>query len=379
MLVYLETLKFYFFTMNRLRACLYLRFLPGLGNVNAKKLWEFSHRPEDIFKKSSQDLLKEGLGTAHVRLLKSWKNYTKAVDKEEESLQKNQIKTLFLGDPDYPKTLAFCPDAPLVLFYKGNINPTQRKLISIVGTRSCNSKGEKLCRDLIIGLQGLDPIIVSGFARGIDIIAHDQALKSGLTTVACMAHGLNRVYPPEHETYVKKIKEQGGFFSEFTTAEKFSHKHFLVRNRIIAGLSHATVVIQSKAKGGSMITANFAHQYNRELFAFPGDVNAAVHQGCHQLIRSQKAQLITGSEDLIKGMGWESEPIVSSGVQKQLFVDLSQEEKAIFDCFKTTAVESLDNIALATQFSVSKTASLLLKLEMKGCVKPLPGKLFEWV
>jgi DNA processing protein len=365
--------------MNRLQACLFLRMIPGLGNVSAKKLWEFSPSPQAIFDRSPEDFLKlEGIGTNLIGHLKNWKNFADTVYQEEENLQKNQIKTLFLGDHDYPKTLAFCPDAPLVLFYKGNFNLSQRKLISIVGTRSGDSKGEKICRELVTGLQGLDPIIVSGFARGIDIIAHDQALKSRLTTLACMAHGLNQIYPPEHIDFVDKIEAEGGFVSEFTTGEKFDRKHFLIRNRIIAGLSHATVVIQSKAKGGSMITANFAHQYNRELFAYPGDLENPLHQGSHQLIRSQKAQLITGAEDLINPMGWESKSI-GTAVQKQLFIKLNEEEKIIFDCLKLVANESLDNIAIATGFSVSKTATVLLKLEMKGCVKPLPGKFFEWV
>lgn len=285
---------------------------------------------------------------------------------------------MFLGDYDYPKTLAFCPDAPLVLFYKGNLNMGQHKLISIIGTRSGDSQGEKLCRDLVAWLKGLNPIIVSGFARGIDIIAHDQALKSNLTTIACMAHGLDQIYPPEHSVFVDKIQMDGCFVSEFTTEEKFDRKHFLIRNRIIAGLSHATVVIQSGSRGGSMITANFAHQYNRELFAFPGDVGNPLHQGWHDLIRIQKAQLISGAEDLIKGMGWESEPL-SPGVQKKLFVELSQDEKVIYDSLKSVPHESLDNIAISSGFSISKTATLLLKLEMKGCVKPLPGKFFEWI
>ena len=365
--------------MNRLQACLFLRFIPGLGYIRAKKLWEFSSSPEAIFERSPIDFQTlEGIGIAHIQYLKSWKKYSETVYRAEVNLQKNTIKTLFLGDPDYPKTLAFCPDAPLVLFYKGKLNFVQRKIISIVGTRSGDLQGEKYCRDLVAGLQGFDPIIVSGFARGIDIIAHDQALKSSLTTIACMAHGLDQIYPPEHKVFSNKIEEEGGFISEFTTEEKFDRKHFLIRNRIIAGLSHATVVIQSQSKGGSMITANFAHQYNRELFAFPGEAGNPLHQGCHDLIRSQKAQLITGAEDLVKEMGWESEP-VSSGVQKKLFVELNAEEKSIFDCLKSVPYESLDNIAIASGFTISKTATLLLKLEMKGCVKHLPGKFFEWV
>jgi DNA processing protein len=365
--------------MNRLQACLFLRFIPGLGNIRSRRLWEFSESPEDIFERSIEDFQSlEGIGTVHLEHLKGWKKHSDHVQKAEENLHKNNIKTLFLGDSDYPNTLAFCPDAPLVLFYKGNFNFAQRKCISIVGTRSGDSKGEKLCRELVAGLQEFDPIIISGFARGIDIIAHDQALKSDLTTIACMAHGLDQVYPPEHRVFSDRIEQEGGFISEFTTEEKFDRKHFLILNRIIAGLSHATVVIQSQSEGGSMITANFAHQYHRELFAFPGEVGNSLHEGCHDLIRTQKAQLITSAEELIKGVGWQRHP-EKKGIQKKLFVELDGEEKAIFECLKDVAHESLDNIALQTQISVGKTATLLLKLETKGCVNPLPGKFFEWV
>ena len=164
--------------MNRLQACLFLRFIPGLGNIRSRKLWEFSDSPEAIFERSPKDFQTlEGIGSVHLQHLKCWKEHSDRVYKAEEKLHKNNIKTLFLGDADYPQTLGFCPDAPLVLFYKGNLDFAQRKCISIVGTRSSDSKGEKLCRDLVAGLQEFDPIIISGFARGIDIIAHDQALK----------------------------------------------------------------------------------------------------------------------------------------------------------------------------------------------------------
>jgi len=365
--------------MNRLQACLFLRFLPRLGHISARRLWEFSKSPEAIFKQSDHALSSiEGIGSSHIQILKQWKAHREAVYREEENIKKHGIQFLFLGDPAYPKTLAFCPDAPLVLFYKGSLPWQGRKLISIVGTRSGDVRGEKLCRELVSGLQALDPVIVSGFARGIDIIAHDQALRSGMTTVACLAHGLDHCYPSEHKKYTQKIEQNGAFISEFTVSEAFDRKHFLIRNRIIAGLSHATVVVQSKAQGGSMITANFAHQYQRELFAFPGNLDDPLFEGGHQLIRSQKAQLIRGAEDLIEAMGWQEESSPRS-VQKKLFIELSSEEQAIFDRLKTVPKESLDNIALHTQNSVSKTATLLLKLEMKGCVKPLPGKFFEWI
>lgn len=213
MLVYLKAPNFIFSLMNRLQACLFLRFMPGFGNIRARKLWEFSGSPESIFERSPEDFQTlEDIGTVHIQLIKGWKKYSDRVYKAEENLHKNNIKTLFLGDPAYPKTLTFCPDAPLVLFYKGNLNFGQRKLVSIVGTRSGDLHGEKICRELVAGLREFDPIIVSGFARGIDIIAHDQALKSNLTTIACMAHGLDQIYPPEHKGISNKIQEGGAYF-----------------------------------------------------------------------------------------------------------------------------------------------------------------------
>lgn len=365
--------------MTRLQACLYLRFLPGIGNITARKLWEAAGSVEAIFEEPQQLFSdKKDFRPALLERLKPWKKYTNAVAREEEKIHEQQIQTLYLGDPDYPKTLSFCPDAPLVLFYKGISVFGPRKRISIVGTRSGDAAGEKMCRKLISELRELQPTIVSGFARGIDIIAHDQALKSQLSTIACMAHGLDRTYPPEHQDYVGKILEQGAFVSDFTTAEKFDRQNFLIRNRLIAGLSHATVVVQSRLEGGSMITAHFAHQYQRELFAFPGAVSDRLHQGCNALIHSQQGQLLRDASDLIEAMGWGSQT-ARPAVQKQLFVDLSPEEKIIFDHLKSRAADSLDNIARATDRSVGQTAALLLQLEMKGCVKPLPGKFFEWV
>ena len=365
--------------MNRLQACLYLRWLPSFGNIRARKLLDFCKTPEAIFDHSPEEFLQiDGIGTNHIGHFKKWKSLKDQVLKEEENINKNEIKTLFLGSPDYPKTLSFCPDAPLVLFYKGNIDFKDQKIISIVGTRSNNAYGRKICQQLIEGLAPLNPLIVSGFAYGIDIIAHKQALRSGLATIACMGHGLDQIYPPDHRRFVKKICRKGGFITDFTTAETFDRKNFLIRNRLIAGLAHATVVIQSDRKGGSMNTANYAHQYNRELFAFPGPTDQALHRGCHDLIRTQQAQLISNAEDLINAMGWgtENEP---NAVQKQLFVELTDAEKIIFNHLKELSNDSLDNIALATKKSVGETASLLLQLEMKGCIRPLPGKHFEWI
>lgn len=378
--IFKRTKLYYQLKINRLQACLYLRWLPSFGNILARKLLTHCKTPEAIFESDPQDFLAiDGIGTFHLQHFKKWRSLETVVLREEETILKNNIKTLFLGDPNYPKTLSFCPDAPLVLFYKGDIAFKDQKIISIVGTRANNAYGRKICQQLIEELQPIHPIIVSGFAYGIDIIAHKQALKLGLSTIACMGHGLNQLYPSEHQKYAKKVLENGGFVSDFTTADTFDRKNFLIRNRLIAGLAHATVIVQSDYKGGSMNTANYAHQYNRELFAFPGPVDQPLHRGCHQLIKTQQAQLISNGTDLIKSMGWWQNDNQEKAVQKQLFVELTDAEKVIFAYLKDRTSDSLDNIAIATKNTVSDTASTLLQLEMKGCIRPLAGKRFEWI
>jgi len=369
----------FLFNMNRLEACLVLRLLPSFGNIRGRKLLEFCKTPEAVFDTNPKDFLTiDGIGASHLSQFKKWKSHLKEVEKEIAFIEKHQIQTIFLGDPNYPKTLEYCPDAPLVLFAKGNFSLEKRKIISIVGTRKNDLYGQDFCQELIKDLTVIDPIIVSGFAYGIDIIAHQQALKSGLDTVGCLAHGFDKIYPKEHKKYIRAIEKKGGFVTDFTSSEVFDRNNFLRRNRIIAGLAHATVVIQSNIKGGSMNTADYAHQYNRDLFALPGLVTNKLSGGCHQLIRNQKAQIITSANDLMYAMGWESDD-VKKGVQKLLFIELNEEEKIIFNHLKNISQDNLDNISLSTKFSISKAATLLMQLEMKGCIRPLPGKHFEWI
>ena len=365
--------------MTRLEACLLLRLIPGIGNIRSRKLVEHFKSPEAIFEGDADRVLTiDGIGTVQLTSIKNWKPFLPRVNKEVGFIEKNRIRCFFFGDPDYPETLAFCPDAPLVLFYKGTIDFTKKKIISVVGTRQNTAYGKDFCESFIEALKPINPIIVSGFAYGIDIIAHCAAIKHGMPTVGCLAHGFDRIYPLKHKKYIQEIENLGGFVTDFMEGEPFDRNNFPRRNRIIAGLGHVTVVIETANKGGSMNSADLAHQYGREIFALPGRVTDHKSQGCHRLILQHKAQLLNSPDQFLELMGWNDQGPAAS-IQKQLFIDLNEDEKKIYELLKSKEKESLDILAIEGQFTISKAATLLMQLEMKGCVRPLPGKYFEWI
>ncbi len=266
----------------------------------------------------------------------------------------------------------------ILLFHRGNIDLGNKKIISIVGTRKITTYGTTFCQNLIEELAPLNPVIVSGLAYGVDICAHKAAIEKNLQNIACLAHGLNQMYPKEHKRYAQKIEENGGFISEFWSSDSFDRNNFLKRNRIIAGLSEATVVIESAEKGGSLVTADIANSYNREVFAVPGRATDNQSRGCNNLIKQQKAQLLTSAADIIYMLGWELKDDKKPR-QTQLFVELDEEEKVIFRYLKEKEKELLDTIALECNFPAFKTASILMNMELKGVIRPLPGKLFQLV
>lgn len=364
--------------MTRLEACLYLRLLPGIGPIRAHKLVTHFGSPEAVFSQSSVWETADGLGTVVHRALKSWGNFTERVHREMAFIERYNIQCLFYGTPDYPVPLSFCPDAPLVLFARGQVDFNLQKIISIVGTRKNTAYGKAFCQTFVQALASIRPVIVSGFAHGIDIIAHRAAMENGIQTVGCLAHGFDKIYPANHKQYIHDIEKHGGFVTDFMQEDAFDRNNFPRRNRIIAGLAHATVIIESAEKGGSMNTADLAHQYGREVFALPGRVSDQKSQGCHQLIIQNKAQLLTSPDQFIAAMGWNDSQNNAS-VQKQLFVELTEDEKVLYRLLKEKSKESLDTLAIESQFSISKSATLLMQLEMKGCVRPLPGKYFEWI
>src|SRR5690606_32474899 len=251
--------------------------------------------------------------------------------KEIAFIEKENIKAYFFENDDYPEKLKHCSDAPIVLFSTGKFDLNNRKVLSVVGTRQITSYGTNFCKKLIKDLTEIDPIIVSGFALCTDICAHLSALENGLQTVGVLAHGFDRIYPPSHKKYVRQIEESGGFLTEFWSGSVPDKENFVKRNRIVAGISDATIVIESANRGGSLITDNLANDYSREVFAVPGKTTDKYSEGCNHLIKTQRANLLTSVDDILYMLNWDSKPKKEKAVQKQLFLDLNADEQKIYD------------------------------------------------
>lgn len=348
----------------------------GVGDIMAKKLLNHFGNAESIFKaKPNQIAGIDGVGTVLMRNLKDKTVFEKA-NKELEFIKSDGLKTSFFQDQDYPDRLKHCIDAPVLIFSSGNINLKNKKIISIVGTRQITSYGTEFCRKLIEDLAPLDPIIVSGFAYGVDIVAHQLAMENNLQTIGVLAHGLNQIYPRTHKKYMAKMEENGGFITEFWSSSNPDKEKFVRRNRIVAGMSEATIVIESADKGGSLITANLANDYNREVFAVPGRVTDRYSQGCNDLIKTQKANVLTSAADLVYVLNWDIEN-KPKPIQKQLFIELNPDEQKIYDFLIKNGKELLDIIAQECDFPVYRISGILVNMELKGLIRPLPGKLFE--
>ncbi|OMQ12371.1 DNA-processing protein DprA [[Flexibacter] sp. ATCC 35103] len=348
----------------------------GVGDIMAKKLLTHFGNAEAIFKtKMNQIAAIDGVGTVLLRNLKDKRVFEKA-NQELEFIKSNNIKVSFFKDEDYPERLKHCIDSPVLIFSSGNISLKSKKIISIVGTRQITGYGAEFCKKLIEDLAPLDPVIVSGFAYGVDIVAHQLAMEYNLQTIGVLAHGLNQIYPKLHKKYVAKIEENGGFITEFWSSSNPDKENFVRRNRIVAGMTEATIVIESADRGGSLITANLANDYNRDVFAVPGRVSDKYSQGCNNLIKTQKANVLTSAADLVYILNWDIEN-KAKPVQKQLFVELEEEEQKLYDFLLKNGKELLDTIALKCDFPIYKISGMLLNMELKGVIRPLPGKLFE--
>ena len=364
-------------TDNELFSTLALLKVEGVGDIVAKKLINHLGSAENVFNAKRQQLLSiEGVGDVLYNSLKN-KEVFKLAEAEMKFIKDNGIKTSFYKERDYPDRLKHCIDGPVILFSSGNINLEGRKTLSIVGTRQMTSYGADFCRKLIEDIAPLDPVIISGFAYGVDIHAHNIAMEQGLQTIGVVAHGLNQVYPKVHKKYVAKMEENGGFFTEFWSTSNPDKENFVKRNRIVAGLAEATVIIESADKGGSLITANVANDYNRDVFAVPGRVTDKYSMGCNNLIKSQRAHLLTNAADLLYILNWQPEEAKQKAVQKQLFITLEDDEQKVYDFLQKNGKELMDVIALECGMPVFKLSSLLLTMELKGVIRPLPGKLFE--
>ena len=353
-----------------------LQRIDGVGDIMAKKLLSHFGSAEAVLTaKISQLTAIDGVGAVLLKNFRDKSIFDKATT-ELEFIKSNHINVAYFQDENYPERLKHCIDGPLLLFTSGNINLQNRRIISIVGTRQITSYGTEFCRKLIEDLAPLDPIIVSGFAYGVDIVAHQLALEYNLQTIGVVAHGLNQIYPKTHKKYVAKVEENGGFMTEFWSSSNPDKENFVRRNRIVAGMSEATIVIESADRGGSLITANMANDYNRDVFAVPGRVTDKYSQGCNNLIKTQKANVLTSVADLIYILNWDIQKDAKP-VQKQLFVTLDDDEQKVYDYLLKTGKELMDIIALRCDFPIYKISGMLLNMELKGVIRPLPGKLFE--
>ena len=364
-------------TTAELIAMLRLQHVPNIGSVIAKKLIAHCGSPSAIFEVKRNQLLKiDGIGTQTIKHLFD-AEHLEAAEKEYRYCETNAIEATYFKDDDYPDYLKHCIDSPILLFRKGKIALEQRKIISVVGTRNITSYGTAFCEQFIADIAPLNPIIVSGFAYGVDICIQREAIKHGLQTIGCLAHGLNQIYPKVHAKYQAEVSANGGFYTEFWSTSNPERENFLKRNRIIAGMSEATLVVESAEKGGSLVTADIANSYNRDVFAVPGRASDKYSLGCNNLIKKQQAHMLTSAADLIYLLNWDLEEKKTKTVQKQLFVELDEVEQTIYDYLQHNGKQLLDSIALECKLPIFKTSTTLLAMEMKGVIRPLPGKLFE--
>ena len=335
---------------------------------------------EEIFlhRNEAQDILPD-CSPRLIDNLKDWSEPLKRAEVELEFCRNNNIRVLCLGDDNYPKRLEDCADAPLVMYYKGNANLNQSRVINIIGTRHCTTYGADFIRRFIHDLKALCPevLVVSGLAYGVDINAHQQALAVGYETVGVVAHGLDYLYPAAHKDVAREMVNHGGLLTEFMTCTNADKGNFVRRNRIVAGMSDACILIESAAHGGGMITAGIAFDYGREVFALPGRVGDHFSTGCNNAIRDNKAMLLTSAEDFVKAMGWEDDALrieaQKRGIERQLFPNLTPEQQRIVDVLSKTNDLQLNQLAAQTDIPIGDITSILFQMEMMGVVKPMAG------
>jgi DNA processing protein len=343
--------------------------------MTARKLIAYTGSPDKVLNLKKKELMKiPGIGDKIITAISST-NFYKLADKELEFAEKYGIKITSLFDDDYPYRLKQCEDAPLIIFSKGKPIDNSKKYISIVGTRNATQYGKSFCDKFITELKnrGHDIVIVSGLAFGIDIAAHKAALKNNIPTYGVLAHGLDTIYPSQHRNIAAKMLQQGGLVTEFMHGMFSDKGNFVRRNRVIAGLCDATIVIESDIRGGALITAELANSYSRDVFAVPGRINDKYSSGTNKLIKINKASLIESVDDLEYIMNWKPQNKV---IQKQLFVELTEDEKTIINLFDKSEELNIDIICKKSDFTMSKTSSILLNLEFQGVIKSLPGKLY---
>lgn len=354
-----------------------LTLVPSIGDVHAKLLVQHFGDAASIFKAKQSALEKiEGFGEVRARAIKTFNNWHLA-EAELRFIEKYKITPLFLTDDGYPKRLLNCYDSPTLLFYKGTADLNASKIVAIVGTRSNTDYGKAFTEKLVSELAAQNAVVVSGLAFGIDAIAHKAAVKNGLPTVGVVGHGLNKIYPAQHASLAKDvIAAGGGILTEFGHDSKPDKHNFPLRNRIVAGMSDAVIVVETAIKGGSMITAKLADGYNRDVFAAPGRVTDKASAGCNHLIKYNKAILLTDADELTEVMGWK-EKKTTVKKQRELFIELTPDEETILHLLQAKEAAHIDEINSSSGLSSSSVAAAILNLELQGIVQSLPGKVYK--
>ncbi len=354
-----------------------LSLVPNIGAVHARTLIDHYGDAGTVFKTKKGLLEKtEGIGYIRARNIKDFNNF-KCVSEEIAFIQKYNIDALFLTDEKYPKRFLNCYDPPTVLYYRGTADLNCSRMLAVVGTRMNTDYGKQVTEQLVKELAALDIVIVSGLAFGIDAIAHKTALRCTMPTVGVVGHGLSTIYPSQHHTLAKEMIRQGGLLTEFTSKTKPDKHNFPIRNRIVAGITDATVVVETSMKGGSMITAEMANSYNRDVFAIPGKTTDIKSTGCNYLVKSNKAILLTDSKQLIETLGWEEKKKKPVKLQRDLFISLSNDEKIVTEIIKERETVPIDELHYLSKLSTSALAAAILNLEFQGVIASLPGKNYK--
>lgn len=355
-----------------------LTMLPGVGTINARKLLTHVGGVEALFKEKKSNLLKiPGIGDYIAASLANIDTHFERAEQEIAFIEKYKVRTYFFTDDNYPFRLQQCTDCPIMLYSLGNADPDTKYILSIVGTRKATDYGKEMCSTLIRGLSELGVLIVSGLAYGIDTAAHKNALDANLPTLGVLAHGLDRVYPTLNTQLAQRMLDNGGLITEFMSGTDPDRENFPMRNRIIAGLSDATIVIEAGSKGGALITANIANSYDRDVFAVPGRVSDNYSEGCNNLIKTNRAALVQKPEDIMYIMGWDVEKGGKVPVQQKLFLQLEPDQETIVNILQQYGSCSMDKLCFESKFQTSRVAVVLLNLEFEGILKSLPGKMYQ--
>jgi len=355
-----------------------LTFIKSIGPVNAKNLLAYCGSAEAVFASCKKQLLQiPGIGEKTVEAILNTDALLRA-EAELEFIKKHDIDVLFFSDENYPKRLKNCFDAPILLYFKGNTNLNHTRIISIVGTRNATDYGKNLCKQLCETLAPYNVVIVSGLAYGIDVTTHKECINNQIATIGVLGHGLDRLYPQSHKSVSQKMVLNGGLLSEYPILTNPDRQNFPQRNRIIAGMADATIVVEASLKGGALITAEIANSYNKDVYAFPGRTSDVFSEGCNFLIKTNRAGLINNANDLIYYLGWNDAGEKKLPAQTSLKLNLTVNEQNVVNALQSQPL-SIDELCIVLNIQQSKLSIVLLTLEMQGMIVSLPGKVYKIV